>query len=111
MTRAMLDRSVVALLVLAVLGGVGLWRLVSWSIEANELAADASTTAEQQMQLQLMWLLPYMVGPAAATLLFAALIGLPLVVGARYAAIVRSRSVGRAGDAAATPHTGMEPVG
>ena len=47
MTRAMLDRSVVALLVLAVLGGVGLWRLVSWSIEANELAADASTTAEE----------------------------------------------------------------
>ena len=79
--------------------------------EHQQLMAEIRMLQEQQMQLQLMWMLPYLVGPAAATLLFAALIGLPLVVGARYAAIVRSRSVGRAGDVAAIPHTGMEPVG
>jgi hypothetical protein len=111
MIRAALDRAVVVLLALAVMGGAGLWRLVSWSIEADELAMSGSITAEEQMQLQLMWMLPFMLGPAATTLLLGALIGLPLVVGARYAAIARAPSVGPEDDPAAIPEPGVERVG
>lgn len=111
MIGAALDRAVLVLLALVVLGGAGLWRLVSWSIEADELAMSGSITAEEQMQLQLMWMLPFLLGPAATTLLLGALIGLPLVVGARYAAIARARSVGREGDPAAILEPGVERVG
>ncbi|MEI5585234.1 MULTISPECIES: hypothetical protein [unclassified Agromyces] len=91
MIRALLDRSVIALAVLAAVGAAGLWRLVSWSLAADELARSGPPGEEGQGALELMWMLPFLLSPAATTLVVAALVGLPLVVGARYAAIVRSR--------------------
>lgn len=91
MIRAVLDRSVVALLVLVALGGAGLWRLTSWVLEANELAGSGVVSADEQRTLNLMFILPYLLSPAAATVLVASLIGLPIVIGVRYAAILRAR--------------------
>jgi uncharacterized integral membrane protein len=89
--RAVLDRSVAVLLGLTIVGFAGLWRLTSWNLEATRLASTATTTVEEQRALELGFILPYLLSPAAATLLVAALIGLPIVVGVRYAAIVRAR--------------------
>lgn len=89
--RAVLDRSVAVLLGLAIVGFAGLWRLTSWNLEATRLASAATTTAEQQRALELGFILPFLLSPAAATLLVAALVGLPIVIGARYAALLRRR--------------------
>lgn len=91
MIRAVLDRSVAALLVLVAVGAAGLWRLMSWVLEANELATSGGMTADEQRTLNLMFILPYLLSPAAATVLVASLIGLPILIGVRYAAILRAR--------------------
>lgn len=94
MIRALLDRSVLLLATLAVVGGTAIWRFVSWRVEAEQIWAeirDSAPTAEQQRLLQLFDMAPFLLSQAAATVFVAALVGLPLVVGARYAAIVRSR--------------------
>lgn len=91
MIRAVLDRSVAVLLGLAIVGFAGLWRLMSWVLEANELASSGVLTADEQRTLNQMFILPYLLSPAAATVLVASLIGLPIVIGARYAALLRAR--------------------
>ncbi|HEU4755886.1 MAG TPA: hypothetical protein VFS72_04430 [Agromyces sp.] len=91
MIRSMLDRSVAILLALALVGAAGLWRLISWDVEANSIRGMTIDSAEDERALQLMFVLPYLLSPAAASVLVAALIGLPIVVGNRYAAIVRAR--------------------
>ena len=87
----MLDRSVAVLLALALVGAAGLWRLISWNVEANSMQGVRVDSPGDERALQLMFVLPYLLSPAAASVLVAALIGLPIVVGARYAAIVRAR--------------------
>jgi uncharacterized paraquat-inducible protein A len=87
----MLDRSVLVLIALAVAGSALLWRLISWNVEATSAEGVVVDTSQDQRILALMFILPYLLGPAAAAVLVGALIGLPLVVGARYAAIVRAR--------------------
>jgi hypothetical protein len=89
--RSMLDRSVAILLALALVGAAGLWRLISWDVEANSIRGVTVNSAEDERALQLMFVLPYLLSPAAASVLVAALIGLPIVVGTRYAAMARAR--------------------
>ena len=91
MIRSLLDRSVAILLALALVGAAGLWRLISWNVEANSIGGVSVDSPEEERALQLMFVLPYLLTPAAASVLVAALIGLPIVVGARYAAMVRAR--------------------
>lgn len=91
MISAVLDRSVAVLLALALMGAAGLWRLISWNVEANSNQGVTVDSPEDERALQLMFVLPYLLSPAAASVLVAALIGLPIVVGVRYAAIVRAR--------------------
>jgi hypothetical protein len=87
----MLDRSVAILLALALVSAAGLWRLISWNVEANSIRGVTVDSPDDERALQLMFVLPYLLSPAAASVLVAALIGLPIVVGARYAAMVRAR--------------------
>lgn len=92
LVRAVLDRSVLVLAAAAVVSAAVIWRLVSWRVEAEQLWAeigDDPPSPEQERMLRLFDLLPYLLSPAATMVLVAALVGLPLVVGARYAAIVR----------------------
>jgi hypothetical protein len=97
-TRAVLDRSVIALAAFAVVAGAALWRLISWNVEASAPQVTIDTSEDQRV-LALMFILPYLLTPAVVTMLVASLIGLPIVIGARYAAMVRA---GRAA-ASATP--------
>jgi hypothetical protein len=87
--RALLDRSVIVLAVLAVAASVLLWRLISWNVEASSPQGVVVDTSQDQRVLALMFILPYLLSPPAVTLLVAALIGLPIVIGMRYAALVR----------------------
>jgi hypothetical protein len=89
--RAVLDRSVLLLAAFAVVAFALLWRLISWNVEATRIEGVTIDTSQDQRALALMFILPYLLSPAAATMLVAALIGLPIVIGARYAAIVRAR--------------------
>ncbi|RXZ37419.1 hypothetical protein ESO86_18425 [Agromyces binzhouensis] len=94
MIRSLLDRSVLALAALAVAGGAGIWWLVSWRAEAERFWAglsDRMPTPEEEGMLELYELLPYLLSPAATTAFVAALIGLPIAVGAAAAVIARSR--------------------
>lgn len=91
MIRSVLDRSVAILVALALVSAAGLWRLISWNVEANSVQGVPVDSPEDERALQLMFVLPYLLSPAAASVLVAALIGLPLVVGARVAAVVRAR--------------------
>ena len=97
MTRALLDRSVIALAAFAVVAAAALWRLISWNVEASGPQVTIDTSEDQRV-LALMFILPYVLTPAAVTMLVAALIGLPIVIGARYAAIVRAARPGEAGE-------------
>jgi hypothetical protein len=89
--RSVLDRSIAILLALALVSAAGLWRLISWNVEANSIRGVTVDSPDDERALQLMFVLPYLLSPAAASVLVAALIGLPIVVGARYAAMVRAR--------------------
>lgn len=94
LVQAVLDRSVLVLAAAAVVSAAVIWRVVSWRVEAEQLWAEIGNdppTPEQQRMLRLFDLLPYLLSPAATMVLVAALVGLPLVIGARYAAIVRRR--------------------
>ena len=94
LVRAVLDRAVLVLGAAAVVSAAVIWRLVSWRVEAEQLWAeigDEPPTPEQERMLRLFDLLPYLLSPAATMVLVAALVGIPLVVAARYAAIVRRR--------------------
>lgn len=91
MIRSVLDRSVAILVALALVSAAGLWRLISWNVEANSVQGVPVDSPEDERALQLMFVLPYLLSPAAASVLVAALIGLPLVVGARVAAVVPAR--------------------
>lgn len=91
MIRSVLDRSVAILVALALVSAAGLWRLISWNVEANSVQGVPVDSPEDERALQLMFVLPYLLSPAAASVLVAALIGLPLVLGARVAAVVRAR--------------------
>ncbi|HEX6954271.1 MAG TPA: hypothetical protein VF156_05260 [Agromyces sp.] len=97
LVRAVLDRAVLVLGAAAVVSAAVIWRLVSWRVEAEQLWAeigDNPPTPEQERMLRLFDLLPYLLSPAATMVLVAALVGIPLVVGARYAAIVRRGDAG-----------------
>lgn len=94
LVQAVLDRSVLVLAAAVVVSAAVIWRVVSWRVEAEQLWAEIGgnpPTPEQEGMLRLFDLLPYLLSPAATMVLVAALVGLPLVVGARYAAIVRRR--------------------
>jgi hypothetical protein len=94
MSRVLLDRSVLVLATLAVAGGVAMWRLVSWRVQAQQIwteIRDTPPTPEQQEMLYIFDVLPFLLTGAATTAFVAALIGLPIVIGARYAGVVASR--------------------
>lgn len=94
LVRAVRDRSVLVLAAAAVVSAAVIWRIVAWRVEAEQLWTEIGNdppTSEQQRMLRLFDLLPYLLSPAATMVLVAALVGLPLVVGARHAAIVRRR--------------------
>ncbi|GAA1058631.1 hypothetical protein [Agromyces bracchium] len=91
--RAVLSPHVIGLVVLGLLGLVVLWVMISWSVEADSGIMFEDADPEAQRRAYLMSTLPYLLSGAAASAVLAALVGLPLLVGARLIALRRSRAV------------------
>ena len=92
MTRAVLDRAVIALAAIAALALVAVWLLISAFTQANDrLRTSAPETPEDQRWLDTIFFLTYLLTPGITALCVAALVGLPLVIGARAAALRRAR--------------------
>ena len=92
MMRAVLDRSVIALAAIAVLALIAIWRLLSAFIEViSRFRTGGPETEEDQRWLDTIFFLTYLMTPGITALFVAALVGLPLVIGARAAALRRAR--------------------
>ncbi|MCP2366597.1 hypothetical protein BCL57_000739 [Agromyces flavus] len=101
----MLDRSVIALAVVAIAAALVLWRLTTGFVEASSAFQGAVPTSEEQRAADVAFFMTYLVSPAATAAFVGALVGLPLVIGARAAALRRARAAApaAAGAADATP--------
>ncbi|GAA2029877.1 hypothetical protein GCM10009819_11960 [Agromyces tropicus] len=83
----MLAPSVLLLLAVGIVGVVGVQMLLSWSVEAQfGIPVD---DPETQRRSYLMSILPNVLAPTAAVAVVGAALGLPLVIGARLAALAR----------------------
>jgi hypothetical protein len=104
MRRVLLDRAVIALFAIAVPAALAMWLLISWFIEVNLRPAggELQTEADQRWS-EVVFFSTYLVTPGVTAALVASLIGLPIVIGARAAALRRARAGGGAGDTAPTP--------
>jgi hypothetical protein len=91
MRRAVLSWHVVALALLGGAGALVLSVMVSWTLETSSGFAFDGVDLEAQRRYYLMSTLPHLISGACASAVVGALVGLPLVIGARYAGVVRSR--------------------
>ncbi|GAA1057652.1 hypothetical protein GCM10017608_00540 [Agromyces luteolus] len=100
--RALRSPHVIALVVLGAAGLVVLWTMTSWIVQADSGAVFVDGDPDAQRRAYLMATLPYLLSGAAASAILGALVGLPLLVGARLVALRRARAADEGGPAAPT---------
>ncbi|MFE5670109.1 hypothetical protein ACFQ58_00740 [Agromyces sp. NPDC056523] len=99
----MLDRSVIALAVLALAAAVMLWRMMTGFVDATSTFEGVVQSSEEQRAAEIVFFMTYLVSPAVTAALVGALVGLPLVIGARAAALRRARAAAGAAEGSPTP--------
>ena len=91
MIRVVLDRAVIALIAIAACAVIGMGVIVAGYLDANSrFMMSGPEGPEDQRWLETVFFLTYQLTPGITTGFVAALIGLPLVIGARAAALRRA---------------------
>lgn len=92
MIRVVLDRAVIALIAIAVGAAAAVGIIMAAYFDANSrFSMGGPESPEEQQWLEAVFFLTYLLSPGVTAVFVAALIGLPLVIGARAAALRRAR--------------------